>query len=342
MTHVFVTGGSGFLGRRLVGALVERGVTVRALVRSASSGDVVTGCGATAVGGDLGDKAALSRGMAGCDTVFHLAALLKIWGDPAEFTRVNVDGTRNVLEAARHAGVSRLIFVSTDAAYAGPAPLVRIDDATPRPARPYGVYGWTKGQAEDMVIAANSAALTTVVVRPRMLWGRGDTSLLPRIADVARQGRFRWIGDGNHLSSTTHVANACEGLLLAAERGQGGVCYPITDGPPLTFRRFMTDMLATQGVDPGARSIPAGVARVAAVVVEVVWRACRIRRDPPITRAMVKMVGEEVTLDDSRARRELGYVGRVSYADGFREMREATPSRGASPSGRAGPAVTTV
>jgi hypothetical protein len=158
----------------------------------------VTRAGATAVRGDLDDAAALAAGMAGCDVVFHSAAKVEVWGRRKDFQRINIDGTQRVADAARAAGVKRLIHVSTEAVLVGKgAPkIVKADETWPLPRRPLGNYPWSKGRAEEVVRAANRDGLTTVIVRPRFIWGKGDTTLLPKFAEAVEQKRFAWIGGG--------------------------------------------------------------------------------------------------------------------------------------------------
>ena len=110
------------------------------------------------------------------------------------------------------------------------------------------------------MLEANQNGLETVVVRPRFVWGRGDTTLLPVMTEMVRSGRCAWIGGGRQRTSTTHVDNVVEGLLLAAQRGARGGVYFVTDGEPVVFRDFVTRLLATQGVTPPGRSLPVGVA----------------------------------------------------------------------------------
>jgi nucleoside-diphosphate-sugar epimerase len=322
MRQAFISGGSGFVGRNLIAALRERGVAVRCLARSATSAQAVRQAGGEPVSGDLEDSNTLREGLKGCDAVFHTAAIVKDWGDPQEFHRVNVQGTENLLAAARAAGVPCMVHVSTEAVLAGPAPLVAVDETLPRPREPYGPYSLTKGLAEERVLSANAATLRTVVVRPRFIWGKGDTSVLPQLVAAVRAGRFRWISGGRYLTSATHVSNVCEALILAAERGRGGEIYFATDGPPIEFRKFVTALLETQGVRPGRRSLPRSFAFTLAKSIESIWTALHIKAAPPITRMVVKMMGEEVTLNDSKARRELGYSGRISFEEGIRRMRD--------------------
>jgi nucleoside-diphosphate-sugar epimerase len=325
MQRVFVTGGSGFVGRALIDTLRARGTAVRALARSDSASGAVRAAGAEPVRGDLDDEAALRRGMEGCDAVFHSAAYVKLWGPRDDFFRVNVQGTTNVLEQARAAGVPVVVHVSTEAVLAGERPIVQADETRPLAEHPAGLYPLTKGIAEQRVRAADSPELRTVIVRPRFIWGKGDTTLLPQLVRMVQSGRFMWIDGGRHLTSTCHVANVCEGALLAAERGRGGQAYFLTDGPPVVFRDFLTDLLRTQGVVPGDRALPSWLARGLARLVETAWESLGLDGEPPVTYTAVRLTGEEVTVSDAKARRELGYVGRVTREEGLREMRSEVP-----------------
>jgi nucleoside-diphosphate-sugar epimerase len=316
MKRAFVTGGSGFVGGRVIRQLRAGGVEVAALARSAASASLVEALGATAVRGDLDDRAAMQAGMAGADVVIHAAAYVAEHGPLAEFLRVTVTGTENALAAARAAGVQRFVHVSTEAVLADGKPIVRADEARPRTSRPIGPYPLSKGLAEDRVLAANRDGLATVIVRPRFIWGAGDTNLLPKIAELVKRGRFAWIGGGRYLSSTCHVDNVVEGVLLAAERGGPGEIYFLTDGEPVELRAFLTQVLATYGADPGDRSVPRWLARIVAALTG--WM-----KHPPVTRTAIALVGQEVTVVDAKARRELGYTGRVSRERGLAELRGA-------------------
>ncbi len=176
--RAFVTGGSGYLGRNLVRHLRARGDDVRALARSSQAAATVTALGATTVEGDLEDVGAMQRGMEGCDAVFHAAALAAEWGPREEFHRFNVVGTPNALDAARAAGVKCFVHVGTEAALCDGSPLENVDESRPLPERPLARYPQTKNLAERLVRAANGPGLRTVVVRPRLIWGNDDTSVL--------------------------------------------------------------------------------------------------------------------------------------------------------------------
>jgi nucleoside-diphosphate-sugar epimerase len=320
IARAFVTGGSGFVGRNLIRALRERGASVVALARSDAAARAVQAAGAEPVPGDLDDTAALERAVAGCDTAFHSAAKVDDFGREEEFLRVNVIGTENVLRAARAGGVARFVHVSTEAVLVGGRPIVRATEDWPLPAHPIGLYPKTKGLAESRVLAASAAGFDAMIVRPRFIWGRDDSTLLPRFVEAVKKGQFAWFDGGRYLTSTCHVANVCEGAICAAERGRPGAIYFLTDGAPIEFREMVTRMLATQGVVPGDRSIPGWLVRPIAALLEGAWRALPLGGHPPLTRSAVRLVGEEVTVDDTRARREIGYVGKVSVEAGLREL----------------------
>jgi nucleoside-diphosphate-sugar epimerase len=322
MKRAFVTGGSGFVGRALIGELVARGVEVRALARSEKSAIAVRTAGADPVRGDLDDVAAAREGMMECDVVFHAAAHVAEHGKLAEFLKVTVDGTRNMLAAARDATLPagattrRFVHVGTEAVLADGKPIVRATEATPFPAKQAGPYPISKALAERAVVDANSPELETVIVRPRFIWGAGDTNLGPKLAELAREGKFAWIGGGRHLTSTCHVANVVEGAILAAERGKPGEVYFLTDGEPVEFREFVTAYLAAHGVDAGTKTVPRWVAKTVALMTG--WM-----KHPPVTKTAVALVGVEVTVDDAKARRELGYVARKTREAGLAELRAA-------------------
>jgi nucleoside-diphosphate-sugar epimerase len=183
------------------------------------------------------------------------------------------------------------------------------------------LYSATKARAEQAVLAASDGALETVVVRPRFVWGRGDTTLLPRMVQMVRAGRFAWIGSGRHLTSTTHVENTVEGLVLAAARGRSGSAYFVTDGEPVVFREFVGELLRTQGVEPPSRSIPPALARGLAAVCESAWRHLPLPGEPPLTRFAYWVSALECTINIDRAREQLGYAPVIAMADGLAQMR---------------------
>jgi nucleoside-diphosphate-sugar epimerase len=291
---------------------------VRALARSERAAERVRELGAEPASGDLDDRESLGSGAKGCELAFHAAAKVEDWGDPADYERLNVRGTQNVIDACREAGVRRLVHVGTEAALMAGQPLVNVDESAPLRPDSAALYSSSKAKAEQLVRAADG--LETVVVRPRFVWGRGDTTLLPALIEMVRSGRFRWVGGGRHLSATTHIDNTVEGLWLGATKAPAGGVYFVTDGEPVVFREFLTRMLGTQGVEIPDKSVPPGVARFAAAAAERTWRVLKRPGSPPLTRFAVWVSSQECTIDISRAERELGYRPVTSREEGLAEL----------------------
>jgi nucleoside-diphosphate-sugar epimerase len=301
------------------------GWTLSALARSDASGRAVRERGAEAVPGDLDDVPALRDGAQGADGACHAAAHLGEWGSRSAFERVNVGGTRNVLRAAREVGVPRFVHVGTEAALLAGRPLVMVDERAPlRPDSP-ALYSRTKAQAEIAVLEANGDGLATMVVRPRLVWGVGDTTILPALVDAVRHGRWAWIGGGRHLTSTTHVDNVVEGLVLAAQKGTPGGVWFVTDGEPVVFRSFVESLLRTQGLDVPQRNVPRPLATVVAAGGELAWRALPLPGQPPLTRLAAWLASQEATIDISRAREELGYAPVTTREQGLAALSAAGP-----------------
>ena len=322
MGRTFVTGGSGFVGGALIAELRRRGDDVRALTRSDAAAARVRELGAEPVAGDISDPVAIQGGAEGCELAFHAAARTGDWGRREDFERDNVIGTRNVLQGCADAGVRRLVHVGTEAALMAGQALVEVDETAPlRPDSP-ALYPSTKARAEQEVLAFGGP-LERVVVRPRFVWGRDDTSVLPQLVAMVRAGRFAWIGGGGQLTATTHIDNTVQGLLLGAERGRPGGVYFVTDGEPVAFREFVTALLATRGVQAPSRSVPLGVARPLAAAAESAWQALPLPGRPPLTRFAVWIAGLECTIRIDRARAELGYEPLKARDAGLAEMRAA-------------------
>ena len=316
----FVTGGSGFIGGKLVQRLVSEGRRVRALARSGGAAERVAALGAEPVRGELGDTDSLAAGAKGARVAFHLAAHLGEWGPWVDFERGNVVGTKNVLAACQAAGVECFVHCGTEAALMAGEPLVHVDETAPLRPDSRAPYPATKARAEQAVREASRDKFATVVVRPRFVWGKGDTTLLPEMVATVEAGRFAWVGGGRNVTDTTHVDNVVEGLILAAEKGRPGEAYFVTDGEPVVFREFVTKLLQTQGVEPPDRSLPAWTAAPMARVCEAAWKVLPLRGEPPMTSFRAWLLTQECTIEISKAREEIGYSPIVTHEQGLAEL----------------------
>ena len=199
-------------------------------------------------------------------------------------------------------------------------PLVHVDETAPLQPSSRAPYPATKARAEQAVRGANRNGFETVVLRPRFVWGKGDTTLLPEMVATVEAGRFAWVGGGRNVTDTTHVDNVVEGLVLAAERGRPGEAYFVTDGEPVVFHEFVTELLRTQGVEPPDRSLPAWTAAPMARICETAWKLLPLPGEPPMTTFRAWLLTQECTIEIGKARDELGYEPVVGHAQGLSEL----------------------
>lgn len=312
----FVTGGSGFLGRRIVPALVEAGHMVYALSRSEASDRTLAGFGAVPVRGDLGqDMPQLPR----VDTVVHAAAHFRLAGPRAPYFETNVEGTNRLLQAAREAGAGTFIFVSAAAVVMDDAgtPARGMTEAAmtyPHSSMPYIA---SKAQAEAAVLSANAPGFRTLALRPPAIWGNGD-ALSIALPTLLRRRMFGFIDKGQFPCVTCHADNVVEAVLCAIRAEAGGTAYFINDREPTTFRAFVIDVARSLGQDASrAPSMPYGVARRMGGLMEALWSLVGASGDPPLSRTMVRLIGRAFTTSDAAARRDLGYVGKRTRAAGL-------------------------
>lgn len=340
--HIFVTGASGFIGQATVRHLAGLGHQVSAMSRSAASDATVSAAGAHPVRCALGAVAV--EHLRGHQAVVHAAAFAKQWGSRSQFWQANVEGTQQLLDVARQAGVARFIHLGTEAALFDGGPLRDIDETHPYPHHSPYLYSESKGEAERRVLAAppsahggsgpkpgaataNTPASPTaapewvaISLRPRLVWGPGDQTVLPVIVEMVRKGRFAWIDQGRAQTSTTHIDNIVHAINLALTNGRSGQAYFIADEGTTTLRDFFTALLATQGLTPPDKSIPAWVGRWSASVLEALWRLLRIESDPPLTRLAAAMLANDCTVRTGKARDELGYRPVISRDEGLRQL----------------------
>ena len=258
-----VTGGGGFLGGAIVRLLRERGDEVRSFARGAYP--ALEAAGVEVHRGNLGDAAAVSRAVQGMDVVFHVAALPGVWGPYADYHRTNVSGTEHVLAGCRRHEVRRLVFTSTPSVVYGGRDIEGGDESLPYASTFSTHYPRTKAVAERMVLAADGERLSTVALRPHLVWGPRDNHLVPRIVARGRAGRLRLIGDRPNVVDTVYVDNAADAHLAAADRlAPGAPCagkaYFISNGEPLPLAEITNGILAAAGLPPVTKRIPVPVA----------------------------------------------------------------------------------
>jgi nucleoside-diphosphate-sugar epimerase len=326
-----VTGGTGFLGRRLVERLLAQGRSVAILARHEAP--ELTERGARFIRASIDDAEAVGAACAGMGTVFHVAARVGVWGQSAEFFAANVLGTRAVLAGCRTHGVPRLVHTSTPSVVYNGRDLAGADESWPLTTRCPSPYPLTKAQAEREVLAANGPDLRTVALRPHLIWGVGDPHLVPRVLARARAGRLRIIGSGRNRVDLVHVDNAvdahlaAEAALSAPRPAAAGRAYFITNGEPVRLWDWINGLLTALGEPPVVRRIPLGAAYAAGAAAEFAWRLLRRSGEPPMTRFVASELARDHWFDLTAARRDLGYRPRVTMAEGTAELVRALRAR---------------
>jgi dihydroflavonol-4-reductase len=302
---VFVTGGTGFLGRSLVPSLVEKGFGVRALVRPGSEPGWEPGKHVEVVQGDVTDPASLSGAMDGCRYLIHAAALFRFWGREGDFFRVNLEGTKNIVSAAVEAGVSRIIYISTIAVVGIPKPGELIDESIE--CRPQTGYQRSKCRTERWLLSqARENDLPVVVLRPGAFYGPGSSYGFNRlfVIEAMRGWRVRVEG-GERLIFPVYVPDVAAAAGTALTKAQIGQLYNICDRP---YTHNQVNDIASHllGIGTGRWNVPKWVILTLAWFME---QAARISgREPFYPLNLRHYVFNDWNVTSEKAARELDFI----------------------------------
>ncbi len=316
-----ITGGGGFLGSAIAAQLVARGRRVISLSRRRHAG--LDELGVAQISADVCDLPALENAFRGVGVVYHTAAKAGVWGDAEDYRRINVDGTRNVLAACRRSGVAQLVYTSSPSVVFDGRDICGADESIGYARRRLSAYQASKIAAERAVFAAAGRGLAVAVLRPHLIWGPGDNHLVPRI--IARARRLVQVGDGRNLVDTTYIENAAAAHVLAADRlaadpAVSGRVYFISQGAPVRLWEMINRILAAAGLAPVGRRMSARSAWLLGFLLEAVYRALHLSAEPPMTRFVAHELATSHWFDISAARRDLGYVPRVSTEEGLQRL----------------------
>lgn len=310
--RVVVTGGSGFVGKALCRALLREGFEVLSLSRRPVPD--LEEEGVRSFLGDLaGDGLPLDELLMGVHAVFHTAAQVKMWGPYDDFYRVNVLATRRLLDACERAGCEHFIFTSSPSVIAGDDDLRGVDERMPYPSFHRAWYPATKAQAEREVLARGKGrTLKTVALRPHLIFGPGDSHLLPTIIERARIGRLPIVGRGTNRVDVTFIDDCVAAHLCALEALErnpavSGEPFFISQGEPVGLWAFIDEVLARAGVARLKKRVNERVAFWAARALEGIYRFVPGQPEPPLTAFLVKEMSTDHFFDISKARELLGF-----------------------------------
>lgn len=320
--RVLVTGASGLLGAGVARRLVQAGHDVVTLQRRPSGVE-----GARDVLGSVTDPRTVRAAMAGRDSLVHIAAKVSVSGPAEDYELVNVQGTRTVLEAAREAGVERMVHISSPSVAHAGSSIVGEGAGPADPERARGHYARTKAAAELLALAADAEDFRVLVLRPHLMWGPGDTQLTERIVERARQGRMPILGPGAALVDTLYTDNAVDAVVAALEAVDRvhGEALVVTNGEPRPIGELVREMARAGGAAEPRLRIPAGVAKAAGAVIERVWDAADLGRsgdEPPLTRFLAEQLSTAHWFDQRRTREVLGWTPQVDVREGMRRLAE--------------------
>ena len=326
---VLVTGGGGFLGSAIVRQLCDRGDAVHTLSRS--DYPKLRELGVITFQADLNNRAGLAEAATGCDAVIHTAAKAGVWGNRHDYERVNIDGTHNVIRICGDLNIRRLVYTSSPSVVFDGHDEEGIDETTPYPARYLADYPRTKAIAEKAILAANRKALSTVSLRPHLIWGPDDPNLVPRVLARAKAAKLKLVGNGENRVDCTYIDNAAAAHLnaldkLHPEAACSGKAYFISNGEPIAMKDLLNRILASGNQPPVNRQVSPGIAYGAGRILEWIHRVLMPSTEPIMTRFVARQLATAQWFNLDAARRDLGYDPAISLDEGFKRLGESLQS----------------
>jgi nucleoside-diphosphate-sugar epimerase len=320
MNRVLVTGGGGFIGLALTQALCRQGLEVRVLGRHHYRAAELAG--ALSIVGDIRDFETVNRAATGCCTVYHVAAKAGIWGAFEEYYSVNVLGTLNVIAACRKQGVANCVYTSTPSVVFDGQSLEGVDESVPYAENPLCHYAATKIQAEKQVLKANCDSLRTTAIRPHLVWGPGDTHLIPRLMVRGRAGNLRIIGNGSNLVDISYIDNVIYAHLLAAENlattaTAAGRCFFIGQQDPVKLWNWINELFMRMEVPQITDRLSFNTARAAGWLLETAYGVLQLKQEPKMTRFLAEQLALSHWFNKNNAENILGYREQVTTRQGM-------------------------
>jgi nucleoside-diphosphate-sugar epimerase len=332
MAKCLVTGAGGFVGKALCLRLLAEGHQVCGLARGKYPDLERAGVRmyqidlsqvATSPANTKQPDAPLAQALEGVQAVFHVAAKVEMWGHYQDFFAANVLGTRRLLQQARASGVRQFIFTSSPSVVAGTGDLIGVDESQAYPERHLAYYPQTKALAEREVLQAQTHDFATIALRPHLIFGPGDSHLVPTILEKADRGHLAQIGDGTNLTDVCFIDDCVQAHLdawRALERNPavGAKAYFISQGEPIKLWQWINQILECSGRPALSRKVPTRLAYTLATAFEgfaIIRQSLGgAVRQPRLTRFLVHEMASSHYFNISAARTALGYSPRYTIA----------------------------
>jgi nucleoside-diphosphate-sugar epimerase len=323
--RVFVSGAGGFLGKALCRFLRSADIDVIGYAR----GDYpeLQQMGVTFIKGDLKDKASLLKAITGCDLVFHVASKAGVWGSKESYFSANVLGTENIIAVCQALNVKSLVYTSTPSVTFSGVDENGINESQPYAQQFLNYYGLSKAIAEQKVLAANSPELKTVALRPHLIWGPGDSNLVPRVLARAKAGKLKLVGKSDKLVDTIYIDNAVYAHLLAALKLTSdvspcaGKAYFLSNDQPIYMAEMLNKIIACENIPAITKRVPAGVAYAVGSILEWLYLKLKKQDEPIMTRFVAKQLSTAHYYDISAAKKDLGYQPIISIDQGMQKLK---------------------
>lgn len=317
-----ITGATGFVGSYIAERLAKEGEDVTVLVRKTSNTKFLSGIGVKFAYGDINDLESVRKAMQGVDIVYHSAALADEWISPKEARRVNVEGTRNLLEAAKEAGVKRFVFISSLAVLgmkdhhgtSADAPYHKTGDS----------YIDTKIDSEQLVMDYYKRySLPVTVVRPGFVFGPRDNKLIPRLTERLGKKQFMFVGSGKNKINAVYIENLTDAIIRAARSEKAiGQKYNVTNDSGMTLEGLVFDIVDIWKFEKPKKHIPKFMAYLVCNILTGIARLTKAKEPPYITKTRIKFLSLNLDFDISKTRNDLGYDPRISITEGLKRTKE--------------------
>lgn len=306
---ILVTGATGLVGSHFAETARHRGWNVRAICRPASDTMLLSDLGIEVVEGAMEDADTLRNACDGVTLIVHCAAKVGDWGPTEEYRKVNVDGTRNLIEAAlAGGGLKRWVQISSLGVYSGTDHYGTDESIPPNTA---GIDGYTLTKVESELLVAGyvrDQKLPGVILRPGFIYGPRDRTVMPRLYERLQSGKFAYLGNTDKLMNNTYVGNLCEAIMLAIDNdGVIGEIFNIRDPRAVSKKEFIETICAVAGFDKPRKVVPLHVARFLSWHLETLWKLMGRKQAPLVNSARIKFLGRNLDFSIEKATRVLDY-----------------------------------
>ena len=327
--NIMVTGGGGFLGKAIVKKLLERNYNVTSFSRKFYP--ELEKMGIRQIQGDIVEKDRVLDAFKHIDAVFHVAAKFEHWGNFKDFFKINVTGTKNVINACLANNIKQLIYTSSPSVIFDENDMENVDESVPYPKTYLAHYPETKAMAERLVIKVEKEKLATIIIRPHLIWGPEDKHFHSTF--IQRSKRLKKVGQKDYLIDTIYIDNCVDAHILALEKlletpSLSGNVYFISQDEPIPIWKHMNNLLDAAGLPPMKAQISERTVYIAGTIFEFIYKLFNIKGEPIMTKFAAKVLSTHHWFNISKAKNDLGYYPKVSTKEGLKRLKQWFSSNG--------------